>query len=196
MPCKSSTWDTEIRGFDRVAALRHLWEMTPKDAHERLRILRFWDTHGLLATLEAFEVSRQTLTRWKAELRGGMRPPSRPRVPPAGAGAGPTPVSGPKSAVCVLSTQPGQGEAPRLAGPLVRGARPSAALGLHDRADHRPRARSRCVSPPLVWTLGAVPDPSEDARSPGNPPEPTPRPLSAWRWIPSSVFVTVFDATS
>ena len=58
-----------IRGFDRVGALWHLWEMTTKDAQERLRILRFWDTHGLPATLDAFEVSRRTLDRWKAELR-------------------------------------------------------------------------------------------------------------------------------
>ena len=58
-----------IRGFDRVAALWHLWDMTPKDAQERLRILGFRDTHGLLATLDAFEVSRRTLDRWKAELR-------------------------------------------------------------------------------------------------------------------------------
>ncbi len=44
-----------IRGFDRVGTLWRLWEMTPKDAQERLRILRFWDTHGLLATLDAFD---------------------------------------------------------------------------------------------------------------------------------------------
>lgn len=58
-----------IRGFYRVAALGHLWEMTPKDAQERLNILRFWDKHGLAATLDAFAVSRRTLYRWKAELK-------------------------------------------------------------------------------------------------------------------------------
>jgi hypothetical protein len=35
-----------IRGFYRVAALGHLWDMTPKDAHRRLEILRFFDKHG------------------------------------------------------------------------------------------------------------------------------------------------------
>ena len=55
-----------IRGFYRVAALGHLWEMTPKDALNRLKILIFFDKHGLTATLDAFDVSRRTLYRWKA----------------------------------------------------------------------------------------------------------------------------------
>jgi hypothetical protein len=42
-----------IRGFYRVAALGHLWEMTPKDAQRRLYILRFWDRNGLEATRES-----------------------------------------------------------------------------------------------------------------------------------------------
>ncbi|MEW5791667.1 MAG: hypothetical protein AB1790_09380 [Pseudomonadota bacterium] len=31
-----------------------------------MKILRFWDRHGLAATLDAFGVSRRTLYRWKA----------------------------------------------------------------------------------------------------------------------------------
>jgi hypothetical protein len=58
-----------IRGFYRVAALGHLWEVTPKDAHRRLEILRFFDKHGLAATRDAFGVSRRTLYRWKAALK-------------------------------------------------------------------------------------------------------------------------------
>ena len=58
-----------IRGFYRVAALGHLWDMTPKDAHRRLEILRFFDKHGLAATRDAFGVSRRTLYRWKAALQ-------------------------------------------------------------------------------------------------------------------------------
>jgi transposase-like protein len=58
-----------IRGFYRVAALGHLWGMTPKDAHRRLEILRFFDKHGLAATRDAFGVSRRTLYRWKATLK-------------------------------------------------------------------------------------------------------------------------------
>jgi transposase InsO family protein len=58
-----------IRGFYRVAALGHLWDMTPKDAQRRLEILRFFDKHGLAATTDAFDVSRRTLYRWKAALK-------------------------------------------------------------------------------------------------------------------------------
>jgi predicted DNA-binding transcriptional regulator YafY len=43
--------------------------MTPKDAHRRLEILRFFDKHGLAATRDAFGVSRRTLYRWKATLK-------------------------------------------------------------------------------------------------------------------------------
>jgi transposase InsO family protein len=57
-----------IRGFYRVAKLGHLGEMTPKDAQRRLDILRFWQRHGLEATVDAFGVSRRTLYRWKAKL--------------------------------------------------------------------------------------------------------------------------------
>lgn len=55
-----------IRGFYRVAALGHLWEMTPKDAQQRLKILHFFEKHGEAATQDAFGVSRRTLYRWKA----------------------------------------------------------------------------------------------------------------------------------
>ncbi|MEJ5211645.1 MAG: helix-turn-helix domain-containing protein, partial [Burkholderiales bacterium] len=43
--------------------------MTPKDAQERLKILRFFDKHGLAATVDAFGVSRRTLYRWKRALK-------------------------------------------------------------------------------------------------------------------------------
>ncbi|WP_038471648.1 integrase core domain-containing protein [Acidithiobacillus caldus] len=58
-----------IRGFYRVAGLGHRWEMTPKDAQERLRIVQFWDKHGLVAACDAFGVSRRTLYRWRAALK-------------------------------------------------------------------------------------------------------------------------------
>ncbi|WP_141738720.1 helix-turn-helix domain-containing protein, partial [Acidithiobacillus caldus] len=45
------------------------WEMTPKDAQERLRIVQFWDKHGLVAACDAFGVSRRTLYRWRAALK-------------------------------------------------------------------------------------------------------------------------------
>ncbi|MEW5792166.1 MAG: helix-turn-helix domain-containing protein [Pseudomonadota bacterium] len=58
-----------IRGVYRIAALGHLWETTPNDAQRRLKMLRFWERHGLTATLDAFGVSRRTLYRWKAALK-------------------------------------------------------------------------------------------------------------------------------
>lgn len=58
---------TASRGFFyRLAAVGYLWGTTPKDAGRRLEILRFWDKHGLVATMDAFAVSRHTLFRWKA----------------------------------------------------------------------------------------------------------------------------------
>ncbi|MEW5708714.1 MAG: helix-turn-helix domain-containing protein [Pseudomonadota bacterium] len=65
-----------IRGFYRVAALGHLWAMTPKDAQRRLEILRFCDKHGFAATIDAFGVSRRTLYRWQAKLREGAGNPA------------------------------------------------------------------------------------------------------------------------
>jgi hypothetical protein len=35
--------------------------MENTEAKRKLRILTFWEKHGLLATLDAFEVSRRTL---------------------------------------------------------------------------------------------------------------------------------------
>ncbi|MEW5790958.1 MAG: helix-turn-helix domain-containing protein [Pseudomonadota bacterium] len=57
--------------------------MTPKDAQARLRILRFFDKHGLAATRDAFGVSRRTLYRWKAQLAaGGDNPAALAAKPP------------------------------------------------------------------------------------------------------------------
>ena len=43
--------------------------MVHKDAQRRLEILKFWQTHGLAATVDAFKVSRRTLFVWKAKWR-------------------------------------------------------------------------------------------------------------------------------
>ena len=186
-----------IRGFDRVGALWHLWEMTPKDAHERLRILRFCDTHGLLAMLEAFEVSRRTLTRWKAELRGGnaaalvAKSSARRRRPRTDPCLG--------TEIQRLRTlDPNRGKERSSMSCGTSGARSTAFRGPQSSRSggSSPVRPTRGASSRLVWTLGAAPYPSSDARSPVNPPELTPRPPSAGRWIPSSVFVTVFGATS
>jgi transposase InsO family protein len=58
----------KIRGFYRTADYALRWDMDDSEAQQRYRILRFWDKHGLAATMEAFEVSRRTLFNWKAKL--------------------------------------------------------------------------------------------------------------------------------
>ena len=58
-----------IRGFYRVAQIGYCWAMRHPDCHKRLKILSFFDKHGLAATQDAFGVSRRTLYRWKAALK-------------------------------------------------------------------------------------------------------------------------------
>lgn len=45
-------------------------------AHTRLKILTFFDTHGLSATQDAFQVSRRTLYRWRATRETAGRNPA------------------------------------------------------------------------------------------------------------------------
>jgi transposase InsO family protein len=60
--------------------------MVHKDAQRRSEILKFWQTHGLAATIDAFKVSRRTLYGWKTkwEAHGSLVPastaPKRRRV--------------------------------------------------------------------------------------------------------------------
>ena len=135
-----------IRGFYRVAHWGHLWEMTPKDAQERLKILRFWERHGLQATRDAFGVSRRTLYRWKQALRGAGGEVLRAQAQENSSNR-PEARGRDQAAAHVLS-QPGQGKAPRPACPLVRGKAHDAAVGVHPRQDHRPRARQDALLPP------------------------------------------------
>lgn len=73
-----------IRGFVRLAdyAIR-LSRMVSEQAKKRANILAFWQKHGLLATVEAFQVSRRTLYGWKAKQKKadgkleGLNPLSR-----------------------------------------------------------------------------------------------------------------------
>ena len=58
-----------IKGFYKLAKLGQLWDMIPKEAQYRLRVLRFWKKYGLEATRGAFGVSERTLYRWQAKLR-------------------------------------------------------------------------------------------------------------------------------
>ncbi|MFK2901320.1 helix-turn-helix domain-containing protein [Dyella jejuensis] len=45
--------------------------MISADAQQRYRIVCFWEKHGLLATQEAFGVSRRTLYAWRQRLHAG-----------------------------------------------------------------------------------------------------------------------------
>ena len=80
----------QVRGFCRISdyAIR-LSRMVSEQAKKRAAILAFWGKHGLLATTEAFKVSRRTLYLWKAKqkraqgklegLNPGFRAPLRTR---------------------------------------------------------------------------------------------------------------------
>ncbi len=45
----------KVRGFYRVARLGMKWGMIATDTEKRLKILRFWEEHGLKATRAAGE---------------------------------------------------------------------------------------------------------------------------------------------
>jgi transposase InsO family protein len=60
-----------IRGFATVADRGLYWDMICKSAEERLKVLRFWERHGLQAAKEAFGVSRRTLFAWRSQLQAG-----------------------------------------------------------------------------------------------------------------------------
>ena len=53
---------------ERVLRFRY---MITEQAKQRIRILAFWEKHGLEATNEAFGVSRPTLFRWQKKLADG-----------------------------------------------------------------------------------------------------------------------------
>jgi len=62
----------KTKGFRGIVAT---WEamlrlgMVTKHTEEKVRILIFWEKHGLQATLDAFPVKRRTLFLWKEKLR-------------------------------------------------------------------------------------------------------------------------------
>jgi len=67
-----------IKGFYKLAKLGQLWDMIPKEAQYRLRVLRFWKKYGLEATRGAFGVSDAPFIggRPSFELPGGIPQPS------------------------------------------------------------------------------------------------------------------------
>jgi hypothetical protein len=58
-----------LKGYIIVKRFSYLFTMKTKEATNRYKILKFLDKYGLSATMEAFEVSKRTLYRWKATLK-------------------------------------------------------------------------------------------------------------------------------
>jgi transposase InsO family protein len=59
--------------------------MVTDEAQRRIKILAFWERHGLKATMEAFDVGRATLFEWKRRSKAGHGFPEalnpKPRAP-------------------------------------------------------------------------------------------------------------------
>ena len=64
-----------VKGFLQVADRALYWDMICESAEQRLRVLQFWERHGLAAVREAFGISRRTLFAWQAQLRRGHGKP-------------------------------------------------------------------------------------------------------------------------
>ena len=58
-----------IKGYAYIKRFSYLFEMKNKEANERYKILQFYDKYGLNATIEAFNISRRTIYRWKEKLK-------------------------------------------------------------------------------------------------------------------------------
>jgi len=61
-----------VKGFLTIYedALRYAYMIT-QQAHRRLRIIVFWEKHGIQATLDAFQIARRTLFNWQRALAQG-----------------------------------------------------------------------------------------------------------------------------
>ena len=57
-----------LKGYTRVKRFSYLFEMENSEAQKRLKILKFFDKYGVDATIEAFDISRRTIYRWKSLL--------------------------------------------------------------------------------------------------------------------------------
>ncbi len=68
----------KVKGLYKIAEYAIKWgsAMKQKCVQERVKILEFWETHGLKATIDAFGVKRRTLYLWKRKFKGGGGQPS------------------------------------------------------------------------------------------------------------------------
>ena len=60
-----------IKGFERFSFYCYRYDMISKEANRRYKIVLFYEKFGLEATLEAFEISKRTLYRYKSLLKKG-----------------------------------------------------------------------------------------------------------------------------
>ncbi|WP_027327324.1 helix-turn-helix domain-containing protein [Helicobacter pametensis] len=58
-----------IKTYQSVEKYIEDWDNAGEVAKYRYRVLCFYDKHGLDATLDAFNISRRTLFRWRAKLK-------------------------------------------------------------------------------------------------------------------------------
>ena len=58
-----------IRGYTTFRKFSYLFDMDNKEANDRYKIIQFYDKYGIEATIEAFNVSRRTIYRWKSKLK-------------------------------------------------------------------------------------------------------------------------------
>jgi len=58
-----------VKGFKEFANYCYSYDMASIEANKRYKIVLFYEKYGLEATLEAFEISKRTLYRYKAALK-------------------------------------------------------------------------------------------------------------------------------
>ncbi len=58
-----------IKGYAHIKRFSYLFNMENDEANKRYKILKFCDKYGIEATIEAFNVSRRTIYRWKSKLK-------------------------------------------------------------------------------------------------------------------------------
>ena len=79
-----------VKGLYRVAGLGMKWGIIAPNTEKRLKILRFWEEHGLKATIAAFGARCLTGSTGSRRKARGVRPPV-PRVQAALLGVLPNP---------------------------------------------------------------------------------------------------------
>jgi len=57
-----------IRGFERFAYYCYHYDMINKEAKRRYKIVMFYKEYGVTAALEAFDISKRSLYRYKSIL--------------------------------------------------------------------------------------------------------------------------------